>query len=153
MIEAVIVHIIRDGKILLNYKKRGHGKGKWNGFGGKIEKGETPEECAYRETMEEGEVKLKSLHHMGKIEFYNVNGEDWLVHVFRGEIDGEPRESEESIPRWFSIGEIPYENMWEDDRYWLPLLLNHLRFHAKFYFSGERMKRFKIEAWKDSPPQ
>ncbi|XP_037783471.1 7,8-dihydro-8-oxoguanine triphosphatase-like [Penaeus monodon] len=45
---------IREGeKILLGYKKRGFGQGRWNGFGGKVEAGETPEQAAIRETKEE----------------------------------------------------------------------------------------------------
>ncbi len=149
MIEAVIVHIIRDGKILLHYKKRGHGAGKWNGVGGKIEKDETPEECALRESREEMGVEVKALEKLGVIDFYDVYGEDWLVHVFRGEIEGEPRESEESYPRWFSLDSIPYDDMWEDDRYWLPLVINGLKFHARFWFNGEIMQRFNLEAWKE----
>lgn len=30
-----------EGKLLLGMKKRGFGSGKYNGFGGKVEKGET----------------------------------------------------------------------------------------------------------------
>ncbi len=148
MIEAVIVHIIRDGKILLHYKKRGHGKGKWNGVGGKIEAGESPEQCAIREAKEEMGIDVKDLEKIGEIEFYNVYGEDWLVHIFRGRIEGNPIESEESYPRWFSLDSIPYNDMWEDDRYWLPLVINGIKFKAKFWFEGESMRRFKIEAWK-----
>ncbi len=149
MIEAVIVHIIRDGRILLNYKKRGHGAGKWNGFGGKIEKDETPEECARREAWEEGNVNLKNIQKLGTIKFYDVRGEDWLVHVFLADMDGEPKESEESRPGWFPVNQIPYDEMWEDDRYWLPLVINRLRFHAEFHFSGEEMLRFELRAWKE----
>ena len=149
MIEAVIVHIIRNGEILLHYKKRGHGRGKWNGAGGKIEEGETPLLCAMREAMEEMGVEVKNLEKMGEIKFYDVYGEDWLVHIFRGEIEDEPKESDESYPKWFSIESIPYDEMWEDDRYWLPLVINGIKFYAKFWFEGESMRKFKIEAWKE----
>ncbi len=149
MIHAVIVHIIQDGKILLHYKKRGHGVGNWNGFGGKIEEGESPEECAHREALEEMGTDVKNLRKIGEITFYDVQGEDWLVHVFRGEVEGEPRESEESRPRWFPLSEIPYDEMWEDDRYWLPLVIEDINFRAEFVFHGREMRRFKIEAWKE----
>ena len=43
-----LVFIRRQGEILLGYKKRGFGAGKWNGFGGKVEAGETIEEAAER---------------------------------------------------------------------------------------------------------
>jgi len=150
MIEAVIVHIVRDGYILLHYKKRGHGAGRWNGVGGKLEPGETPEECAYREAREEMDAEIINLTKIGEITFYNVNSEDWLVHIFIGDIKGEPKESEESWPQWFSLKEIPYDEMWEDDRYWLPLVINRVNFSAVFWFEGETMKKFKIEAWKNS---
>ena len=35
-------------KILLGYKKNGFGEGRWNGFGGKVEIGETIEAAAKR---------------------------------------------------------------------------------------------------------
>jgi len=148
MIRAVIVHIVQGDKILLHYKKRGHGAGKWNGVGGKIENGETPEDCAKREAVEEMKADVENLRMLGRIKFYDVKGEDWIVYVFRAEIVGEPKESEESKPKWFSLKEIPYEDMWEDDKYWLPLVINNINFSAEFWFEGESMKKFKIEAWK-----
>ena len=40
---------VRDGdRLLLGYKKNGFGKGKWNGFGGKVKDGETVEAAAIR---------------------------------------------------------------------------------------------------------
>jgi 8-oxo-dGTP diphosphatase len=46
------------------------------------------------------------------------------------------RQSNEGELRWFSIGAIPYEEMWEDDRVWLPLLLDGKSFVGNFYFSA-----------------
>ncbi|AGB04039.1 ADP-ribose pyrophosphatase [Aciduliprofundum sp. MAR08-339] len=149
MIKAVIVHIIRDGRILLHYKKRGHGKGKWNGLGGKLERNESPEECAVREAREEMGASITQVERAGIIKFYDVNGEDWLVYVFRASIEGEPQESDESIPKWFPLNSIPYEEMWEDDKYWLPVVLNGLKFEAEFWFDGEIMQKFSLNAWKN----
>lgn len=36
-----LVFIRKASDILLGLKKRGFGKGKWNGFGGKVESGES----------------------------------------------------------------------------------------------------------------
>ena len=149
MIDAVIVHIIQDGRILLHYKKRGHGAGYWNGLGGKIEQGETPEECAMREAREEMNAGLKNLAEVGNLLFYDVSGDDWRVWVFRAELDGEPAESEESIPKWFSLSSLPYSEMWEDDKYWLPLVIDNMRFKGEFWFSGTQLRRFKLEARKE----
>lgn len=41
--------VVKDGKVLLGYKKRGFGVGKYNGFGGKVEPGELPRDAAIRE--------------------------------------------------------------------------------------------------------
>jgi 8-oxo-dGTP diphosphatase/2-hydroxy-dATP diphosphatase len=38
----------KPNAILLGFKKRGFEKGKWNGFGGKVEKDETVAESAVR---------------------------------------------------------------------------------------------------------
>ena len=58
-----------------------------------------------------------------------------LVHVFRATaFEGEVRESEEMAPRWFDVREIPFDQMWQDDRHWFPLFLAEQRFTAKFEF-------------------
>lgn len=44
-----LVLLRKNGSVLLGWKKRGFGAGKWNGFGGKIEEGETILECAKRQ--------------------------------------------------------------------------------------------------------
>jgi len=33
------------------------------------------------------------------------------------------KETEEMKPEWFSIDEIPYDKMWDDDSYWMPRIL------------------------------
>jgi len=43
-----LAFVRRPGEILLGYKKRGFGVGKWNGFGGKVEIGETIHDAAKR---------------------------------------------------------------------------------------------------------
>ncbi len=37
-------------------------------------------------------------------------------------------------PKWFSINDIPYESMWEDDKHWLPHVLSGEKIKADFYF-------------------
>lgn len=43
-----LVLVVQPGKVLLGMKKRGFGAGKWNGFGGKVNPGETIEDAARR---------------------------------------------------------------------------------------------------------
>jgi 8-oxo-dGTP diphosphatase len=122
--------IVKDGRILLIEKKRGHGAGKINGPGGKIDPGETPLESVVRETQEE----------LGELHFHMSDVPHIICHVYRAEdFTGTPTETEEAAPVWFPFDEIPYDRMWEDDRYWLPLLLEGRTFEGKFSFDGDRM--------------
>ena len=50
---SLVYPVRKDGRVLLGHKRRGMGAGKWNGFGGKREDGETMRECAARELFEE----------------------------------------------------------------------------------------------------
>ena len=47
---------------------------------------------------------------------------------------GNPSESDEMIPKWFDIEEIPYDEMFPDDKYWLPLFLENKKFNGYFEF-------------------
>jgi 8-oxo-dGTP diphosphatase len=55
------VVIIRDNTILLGKRKNKHGQGTWCEPGGHLELGESWEECAIRETMEETGIKIKNI--------------------------------------------------------------------------------------------
>jgi 8-oxo-dGTP diphosphatase len=64
-----------------------------------------------------------------------------LCHVFRADDHiGTPTETDEAVPIWTSVESIPYNQMWEDDRHWLPLLLEETHFHGRFIFEGEAMQ-------------
>ncbi|MCK4525589.1 MAG: NUDIX domain-containing protein, partial [Candidatus Andersenbacteria bacterium] len=67
-----IIH--QHPKILLGMKKRGHGEGKWNGFGGKVEEEETIEEAAVREMKEESWVEIKEMNKLGILKFEYQDG-------------------------------------------------------------------------------
>ncbi len=38
-------------------------------------------------------------------------------------------------PEWFDIDEIPYSDMWSDDKYWLPRVIKGERMTADFSFN------------------
>lgn len=128
--------ICRDSQILLGMKKRGFGAGRWNGFGGKVESGETIAEAAARELFEESNLVAGDLLEIGILIFKFADATpDLEVHVFRvDKFTGEPQESEEMRPQWFKIADIPYEQMWADDILWLPLLIAGQKFKGEFVF-------------------
>jgi len=125
-------------RLLLGLKKRGFGAGRWNGFGGKLQPGESVEDAARRECAEECGVRVGGLNKCGRIEFeFRGDPETLDVHVFRVEsYEGEPAESEEMKPRWFDTSDLPYDSMWPDDRHWLPLFLAGKKFRGRFLFDG-----------------
>ena len=136
-LSLVLLHA--NGRLLLGMKKAGFGAGKWNGFGGKYEPGETLMEGALREMVEESRVTVTDLSLRGRILFeFEAEGSDKLeVHVFRGScFTGEPSETNEMRPQWYDDSAPPLAQMWPDDAFWLPLLLAGERFDAFFLFRG-----------------
>lgn len=132
--------IVQKGdKVLLGMKKRGLGQGKWNGFGGKLKEGEGLVDAMKREVQEEVGISLGEFEEQGVLEFeFFHNPEILEVHVFKAlDFEGEPQETEEMRPCWFSINEIPFDLMWPDDRYWFHLLLKGKRFKGKFLFKDQ----------------
>jgi 8-oxo-dGTP diphosphatase len=139
---ATLMFVVRrsQGRVLLIRKKRGLGAGKINAPGGRIEPGETPLQGANRELQEEVGVTAVGVRKRGELSFVFVDGYSLHVHVFRADdCVGRPCETPEAIPRWTDVAAIPYDEMWEDDRLWLPLLLSDRCFNGRFIFDGERM--------------
>ena len=142
---ATLVFVIRDGQILLIDKKTGLGKGKINGPGGKVEKGESPEACAVRECQEELGITVSKLHFCGQHRFQFVDGYSLLVWVYSSDtFEGIPVETIEAKPLWFPLEEIPYEQMWEDDSLWLPMLLRGERFQGRWLFDDDTMLDYEL---------
>jgi 8-oxo-dGTP diphosphatase len=137
---ATLMFVIHDSRILLIHKKRGFGKGKINGPGGKIEAGETPRECAIRETREELCIEVSGVEDAGLLHFQFIDGYSIYGHVFTATgYKGEPTETDEAIPLWCSIDELPFDRMWEDDHTWFPYMLEGRRFSGRYIFDGDHM--------------
>ncbi len=58
---GVGVIVLKDGKVLMGKRKNAHGEGGWCYPGGHLEYGESWEQCARREVMEEAEIKIKNV--------------------------------------------------------------------------------------------
>ncbi len=126
--------------ICLAMKKRGFGAGRWNGVGGKLSEGETIEQALIRETKEEIDVTVGPMWKVAELAFSFANNPDWnqLVHVYTTtEWQGDPVESEEMRPEWYAVKDIPFKDMWPDDIFWLPKVLEGELVRAAFTF-GEK---------------
>ncbi len=134
-----LIIVYSDTKVLLGMKKRGFGEGRWNGFGGKVGEGESIEDATIRELEEEAGILVskKDLNKRGILEFrFDSEPNEILeVHIFSSQhFEGEPTETEEMRPAWFTFDTIPFSSMWPDDIFWLPLLLEGKNFKGSFLF-------------------
>jgi len=144
---ATLLFVVRNGKMLLIHKKRGLGAGNINGPGGRLEKGESAMACAIRETREELGIKALNVHECGQLHFQFRSGLSIHITVFNAsDFEGMPSETEEAIPHWIPVDQIPYNRMWEDDAYWLPFVLAGRPFKGYFIFDETRMVDYRVDA-------
>jgi 8-oxo-dGTP diphosphatase / 2-hydroxy-dATP diphosphatase len=146
------IYLFKKNKVCLPLKKRGFGKDRHNGYGGKVEKGESLKNSALRELWEESGIRPKKIIKQAILRFKFLHtGEKIISHLFVcREFKGEPKETEEMRPFWFSFRKIPYTKMWPDDRHWFPLFLAGEKFEAEFDFLDNKptIGGFKINILK-----
>jgi 8-oxo-dGTP diphosphatase len=146
---ATLIYIRRDGKTLMvhrNKKPNDMHMGKWNGMGGKLEQGESPEECAVREAREETGLELREPRLAGFITFPAFDDfEDWYVFLFTAtEFSGELIESPEGHLEWIRDTDLLDLNLWDGDRVFLPWVLAGRFFSAKFEYSAGKMTKYDV---------
>jgi 8-oxo-dGTP diphosphatase/2-hydroxy-dATP diphosphatase len=73
------------------------------------------------------------------------------VHVYvASKYEGTITESEEMLPEWYDLNDIPYRFMWVDDVHWFPIMFSGKKFRAHFVFSDfKTMKSFEIQLLPD----
>ncbi len=133
---GIICYLRDQGRVLLQLKAEGRfGAGRWNGPGGKLTGGESPEEATVREVREETGLAVRDLREHGTLTFSfgDALEPDYTVHVFSTErFEGELRPSDEGRLEWFAEEALPYDRMWPDDPIWVPHLLAGRRFSGTF---------------------
>ena len=137
MKHATLCIPITGTEMLLGKKKLRFGAGKWNSFGGKIKKNETPEEATVRELEEEcGLCAHKDdLEKVAILKFYFNNEPSFLVHAYIvRDWSGEPIETDEMIPQWHSLDAMPYHEMWKADSIWYEKVINGEKVAAHIHF-------------------
>lgn len=133
--------LLDEDRVLLGNKRRGFGAGKWNGFGGKVEAGETIARAAVREVEEESGVRVREedLLQVAEIDFifqdepgHNNHTSVYLCRSWQGE----PKNTEEMVPQWFAKDGLPFAKMWSCDAEWIPLVLSGRKIRARIYFTA-----------------
>ena len=139
IVNATLLLIKKNKKILLGLKKRGFAKGTYNGIGGKQENGETVEQAMIRETQEEIGVTPIVYNFVGKITFdmwYKGEKQIMVMHIYTcTEYQGQITETEEMKPEWFDENNVPFDKMLPDDLQWFPLMLAGKKFIGNAVFN------------------
>ena len=137
---------IRDAdRVLLIHKRRGHGAGRINGPGGKLEPDESPLACALRDTVEETGVVAIQPVRVARMRFLDTEGPDWLGHVFLASgYTGTPVATDEALPEWFPLAALPLDRMWPDDALWLPRILAGEQLAGDFLFAAGVLRAWTL---------
>jgi len=141
--EAVVGFLLREDEVLLGLRKKVSndlGKNNYAGIGGKLEQGEDLDGCLRREIEEEIGVQATEYRSTGNVRFINPHNPKWNMRVEIYVItdwEGEPIETEVIKPVWFSREDIPYANMFRDNQFWLPKVLEGQRVEGVFLFGED----------------
>ena len=143
MILATLCYVKHAGRTLMVHRNKKPGDihaGKWNGLGGKLEAGETPEECARREILEESGLRVIKLKMKGFLTFpHFARDEDWYAFVFVvDEFEGELIDSPEGQLEWIEDRRLLELELWEGDRFFLEWLDRPGFFSGKFVYEEGR---------------
>lgn len=105
--EVTAAILLQKGKVLI--AKRGPGgptAGMWEFPGGKVEIGETPEQCLEREMLEEFGIEVTIGRFFGESVFHYHNGAIKLLAYVTSWVSGELVPTVHADFRWVSVDEL-----------------------------------------------
>ena len=151
MVQLATICYIDNGREFLmlhrNKKPNDVHAGKWIGVGGKLERGETPQECAAREILEETGLKAKPVL-KGVITFPEFTPNlDCYTQVFKvTEFEGELIDCNEGTLEWVPYDQVLSKPTWEGDHTFVEWLLEDKPFFsAKFVYDGDKLLDTQVD--------
>lgn len=142
---TTLCYIEKDDSLLMLYrnkKKQDQSQGKWLGIGGKLEPGESPEDCVIREVYEETGLRLTEYSFRGVVTFISDCWEDELMFMFtatgfEGELANNCNEGELV---WIKKDKLMELSLWEGDRYFLQDLIDGKPLvNMKLVYTGDNL--------------
>lgn len=152
-IVATLTYIRHQGKTLMlhrNKKNQDYHRGKYNGIGGKVEIGESPEECALREIAEETGLRARNLLYRGHLTFPNFDGyNDWLCFIYEcHDFEGDLQECNEGTLHWIEDQAVLSLPLWEGDPHFLRVIYesSHI-FSGKFVYQDKQLQNWELKQY------
>lgn len=152
MILSTLCYIEKDGKYLMLHrtkKKNDINKDKWLGVGGKLEEGESPEECLLREVKEETGLVLKSYQLRGIITYVSTTWETEYMFLYTAnQFEGDLIECDEGELQWINKNEVTKLATWQGDKIFIEKMQNSDNFFTiKFEYEGEKLINYYLKEY------
>ncbi len=145
MKHTTLCYIEKDNMYLMLHrtkKQNDINRDKWIGVGGKLEPGETPEQCMLREVREETGLTATKYIYRGAVTFISDIYEPEVMHLYSiYGFSGQVAECDEGQLEWIHKDRLYELTMWEGDK----IFLNEIadpdrgRFELTLTYSGDTL--------------
>ena len=141
---TTLCYIIKDGKWLMLHRTKkinDCNADKWIGVGGKLEKGECPENCLYREVLEETGLEIINHRFRGIVTFVSDVWDDEMMFLYTVEdFNGVLKACDEGELCWINEKDIDNLNLWEGDKVFIDLIKRNAPFFSlKLTYENENL--------------
>ncbi len=152
MIITTMCYLKQNHQTLLLHrikKENDINEGKWIGVGGKLESGESVEECMRREIFEETGYQAHKLILHGFVVFPGLYyGQDEGMFVYScDDFCGDMIECNEGVLEWIDDEKIPTLKMWEGDYHFFDWLKDSLFHSAKIVYQNDHVIEYNEETY------
>lgn len=131
--EHILAILYKDGKALFGLGTQGHRKGKRTGLTGRAGRFRNAGKALIHHCSTRLKITPKKFELAGRKDYHLKNGKVIRVDVFLiTEYEGELGEAADfADPKWYAVNDIPYGEMFGENRNFLPgVFLGHKPYHV-----------------------